>query len=238
VHSLQRAGFAVVHKRVQDPEHLLAALSDREWDVVISDHIMPTFSGPSALALVRQVDRDIPFIVVSGSVGEESAVETMRAGAHDYVLKHNLARLPAAIERELRDAQERRARKSAEAKIHRMAYYDQLTGLPNRASLRERGERVLREQAQETGPTAVLLLKIDNLKEINHTLGHSIGEQLIVETSERLRASGRSHEVLTMARVGTAELAAIATETRSLLATHHRRHRARGECLRWTRACA
>lgn len=90
------------------------ALEQRTWDVVICDYSMPQFSAPAALAFCHGLGLDLPFIVVSGTVGEELAVEMMKAGAHDYVMKDRLARLGPAIERELRAAQERQERQRQE----------------------------------------------------------------------------------------------------------------------------
>ncbi len=92
-----------------------AALEVHEWDVVICDYSMPCFDGPAALAIYRQQGLDIPFIGVSGTVGEENVAEMMKAGAHDYVMKGNLARLVPVVKRELRAAQEQRNRREAGA---------------------------------------------------------------------------------------------------------------------------
>ncbi|HKI93698.1 MAG TPA: PAS domain S-box protein [Gemmatimonadales bacterium] len=114
VRELRRAGFALEHRRVDTAEAMAAALDDATWDLVIGDYSMPHFSGTDALALVRARAGDTPFIFVSGTIGEDKAVEAMRAGANDYVLKDNLRRLVPAIERELRDAAARRERRRAE----------------------------------------------------------------------------------------------------------------------------
>ena len=90
------------------------ALQDQTWDVVTSDWSMPKFTAPAALAILGEERLDLPFIIVSGTIGEETAVEAMRAGAHDYVLKDKLSRLAPAIEREIRECKERGARRQAE----------------------------------------------------------------------------------------------------------------------------
>ena len=100
--------------RVEDEAEMRAALDKGPWDIVLSDWSLPRFSGLGALAVARQVDRDLPFILVSGTIGEDTAVEAMRAGANDYVLKDKLTRLIPAVERELRDAEDRRRRRRAE----------------------------------------------------------------------------------------------------------------------------
>ncbi|GIW50783.1 MAG: hypothetical protein KatS3mg081_0138 [Gemmatimonadales bacterium] len=110
---LRKAGYSVDHQRVQTAEQMLDALREG-WDVVIADYSMPGFSGVEALHLLRERDPDTPFIFVSGTIGEETAVEAMKAGAQDYVVKSSLKRLVPAIEREIREAETRRARRIAE----------------------------------------------------------------------------------------------------------------------------
>ncbi len=104
---LKRGGYAPVHERVDTEAGMRAALERGGWDIVISDHSLPGFSGPAALALLRQTGRDIPFIIVSGTVGEEAAVAAVKGGASDYVLKGNTVRLCTAVEREMREAERR-----------------------------------------------------------------------------------------------------------------------------------
>jgi len=104
---VRRGWRDVVHERVESADDMRAALARAPWDIVLSDFVMPTFSGPAALHLLREGGFDTPFIIVSGTVGEETAVAAMRSGANDYVLKGSLARLCPAIERELRDAERR-----------------------------------------------------------------------------------------------------------------------------------
>ena len=111
---LRRGGLEPVFTRVDTPKAMAETLDKQPWDVVISDYAMPHFSGRDALALLKESGLDLPFIVVSGAIGEETAVEMMHAGAHDYIMKGNLARLVPAIERELREAEVRRKRKQAE----------------------------------------------------------------------------------------------------------------------------
>ena len=112
--ALQRGGYDVLCERVHTPEAMQRALQEREWDVVISDYVMPRFNGIEALKLLQAHGVDIPFLVVSGHIGEELAVAAMKAGAHDYVMKDKLARLVPAVARELREAEGRRARRASE----------------------------------------------------------------------------------------------------------------------------
>ncbi len=110
---LRRGGYALDYLRVETAATMTAALAQRSWDMVIADYTLPSFSAPEALQVLQQ-KCDLPFIIVSGTIGEETAVAAMRAGAHDYLLKGNLARLVPAVERELREAQERQKRLVAE----------------------------------------------------------------------------------------------------------------------------
>ena len=104
VRELKRGGFDPTWERVDDEQALLAALQAQRWDIVISDYSMPMFSGVEALKLVKADNDQTPFIIVSGVIGEQTAVEVMKAGAQDYFLKSAIARLPHAVDRELRDA--------------------------------------------------------------------------------------------------------------------------------------
>ncbi|HSJ55567.1 MAG TPA: PAS domain S-box protein, partial [Anaerolineae bacterium] len=125
---LRRAGYELMMHRVETAEDMEAALESRRWDVIIADHSMPRFSGTRALKLIQEKGLDLPFIVVSGTIGEEAAVAVMKAGAHDYVMKNNLIRLGPAVRRELQESRERQARrrveqelKQSEARFRKMA---------------------------------------------------------------------------------------------------------------------
>src|SRR4030042_3043207 len=104
---IRRRGYDAVYERADTPEAMRDALQ-KEWDVVISDHQMPGFDSMAALALLGESGKDIPFIIVSGHIGEETAVAAMKAGADDYLRKDNLKRLVPAIEREMAEAAGRR----------------------------------------------------------------------------------------------------------------------------------
>lgn len=123
VRELKLGGYDPEVKRVCTPEDMRAALNRRQWDVVISDHVMPGFSGLDALQLLKDIGIDLPFIIVSGKIGEDVAILAMKAGAHDYILKDKLARLVPAIQRELRDAETRRQRRAADEALKK-AYED------------------------------------------------------------------------------------------------------------------
>ena len=129
---LRIGGYEPMVVRVETRDQMIAALSQEGWQIVISDYRLPSFSGPEALEVLREIGRDLPFIIVSGTVGETNAVDAMKAGANDYVMKDNLLRLVPAIARELNEAQGRLLRRTAEIE---------------REAMRLENEKLLREKA-------------------------------------------------------------------------------------------
>jgi PAS domain S-box-containing protein len=117
VRALERSGFQVEAERADNAAQMRTALTSQTFDVIISDYLLPQFDAPAALRVLHENGADIPFIVVSGTIGEDVAVLMMRAGAHDYILKDNLTRLQPAVSREIAEAQMRRARRAAEAAL-------------------------------------------------------------------------------------------------------------------------
>src|SRR5687768_4166692 len=110
VRMLAKGGYKLQHERVETAEQLHTALQ-RDWDLVIADYNLPQFSAPDALEIVKKTGRDIPFIIVSGAIGETTAVAAMKSGAHDYLMKGNLARLLPVVDRELREARNREGKR-------------------------------------------------------------------------------------------------------------------------------
>lgn len=121
VREIRLGGFEPRYARVDTPEGLTEALAKKEWNVIIGDYTMPRFSGNDALAMVRGRGLDTPFIFVSGTIGEDQAVAAMKAGAQDYIIKGQLKRLVPAISRELQDAEVRRERTGANAKLQQLS---------------------------------------------------------------------------------------------------------------------
>jgi PAS domain S-box-containing protein len=114
---VRKGGYEVVSERVETGDALNRALREGQWDVILSDYNLPSFSAPEALKILQSSQIDLPFIIISGGIGEATAVEAMKAGAHDYLMKGNLNRLAPAIERELRESANRRERREARAKL-------------------------------------------------------------------------------------------------------------------------
>jgi len=114
---LKKSGISPVIKRVETIETIKAALEQSSWDIIICDYNLPSFNALDAISIVKKINPDIPCVVVSGSIGEEKAVETMKAGADDYLLKDNLSRLVPVLERELREAEITKEKKRVEATL-------------------------------------------------------------------------------------------------------------------------
>lgn len=119
VDELRRGGFDPMFRRVASPEAMTAALRAQKWDVVLADYTMPHFKGTDALNLLKESGLDTPFIFVSGTIGEDTAVSSMKAGAHDYIIKGNLKRLVPAVQRELREAEIRHQQRQGEEHVRR-----------------------------------------------------------------------------------------------------------------------
>ncbi|HLO31503.1 MAG TPA: HD domain-containing phosphohydrolase [Anaerolineales bacterium] len=118
---IQRSGYEVDFERVETADTMRAALTRQAWDLIICDFSLPHFSAPKALELLKASGLDIPFIIVSGTIGEESAVNALKAGAHDFIIKGNYARLLPAIQRELKEAEVRRQRRERERELEAIA---------------------------------------------------------------------------------------------------------------------
>ena len=328
---LTKAGFELTHLRVETAAQMREALRTHSWDIVLCDFSLPGFNATSALATLQETSLDIPFIVVSGSIGDETAIELMRNGARDYLMKNNMARLAPAVERELREAALRREQRAAEKRLRLsirvfesadegiivtdaqgdivatnpafekitgyrevdvlgrnprflksgrhdsnffrnlwnnllsgghwsgeiwnrrkngeihpawmtlsavkdaagsisnyvgmfsdrsailearervdfLSHHDAMTGLPNRALLRDRLQQALDTAAAEHHKVAVLLLNVDRLQRINDSLGHDAGDAVIRELANRLATQVAPGD--TLARLGSDEFVMVLT---------------------------
>jgi diguanylate cyclase (GGDEF)-like protein len=214
VKQLQQGGFIPEYTRVETPEDMRARLEHGPWDIVFSDFTMPRFSAFEALELLHASGLDLPFIIVSGTIGEDRAVAAMKAGAHDYILKDSTKRLLPAVERELREAEMRHERRRTETRVQQLAYFDPLTGLPNRTRFMELAQEAFAEAQAAGHPLALLLLDVDRFKEVNDTLGHAFGDTLLIEVAARLRRALFRHDLV--ARLGGDEFGVLLPRLRSV----------------------
>ena len=138
VREMRQGGYNIDHLRVETPAALSSALSEKTWDIVLAEYKMPNFNGTDALRLFKRAGLDCPFVIVSGAMSDETGAATMKAGAHDYLLKENLTRLLPTIDRELQQAEIRRQCKGANDRLEHLASHDLTTDLPNYAFFSER----------------------------------------------------------------------------------------------------
>lgn len=205
-HELRNAQIRSVFRRVDTKEDFLTELKTSPPDLILADYALPCFDGISALALAQEQCPNTPFIFVSGSIGEEIAIESLKRGATDYVYKHRLARLVPAVRRALRETAERTERQRAEAQLQHYAFHDRLSGLPNRALLLDRiGRAIEIAKRYHDYLFAALFLDLDRFKVINDSLGHLAGDQLLLAITNRLKSCLRYGD--TLARLGGDEFA-------------------------------
>ena len=174
--ALCKGGHLPYLRQVDTPSSMTDALAEENWDIIIADYSLPNFSGLAALELLKDSSQDIPFIIVSGAIGEDVAVAAMKAGAHDYILKGNLTRLVPAIDRELQEASVRRERRKLEKRLTYLSIHDPLTGLYNRTQFSLELERL---QQPQFAPVGIIVGDLDGLKLINDTWGHQSGDSLL-----------------------------------------------------------
>ncbi len=198
---VRQGGYEPLSQRVESAAALNSALAAQEWDVIICDYRLPQFTGLDALKLVQATGRDLPFILVSGAVGEDQAVAVMKAGAHDFVLKENLARLPSVVRRELGDAEARRQRTQAVEAVARLAaivesshdalFGEDLDGIIT--SWNPGAEQIFGYRAEEIVGTSIMRLIPADQQAAEHALQRQIvaGERGGTFETIRLTKEGR-----------------------------------------------
>ncbi|MGB5631524.1 MAG: EAL domain-containing protein [Waterburya sp.] len=230
--ALENGGYDVIHQRVDTRAGMELALEKPQaWDIILADYSMPQFNAIAALEVLKEWELDLPFVIVSGKIGEDTAVAAMKAGAHDYLVKGNLSRLIPAVERELREAILREEYRAAQKRLRYLAYYDKLTDLPNRtlflehlsaeiaqnakldhhssqeSAISDRGMRGTPDCWATRNCFAVLLMSIDRFRSIKHSLGYVISEQLLVAIARRLEQYVADLDSKVVARIGEDEFA-------------------------------
>ncbi|MGL5832840.1 MAG: putative bifunctional diguanylate cyclase/phosphodiesterase, partial [Waterburya sp.] len=223
--ALKRGGYQVIHQRVDTRLDMETALANPQpWDIVLADYSMPQFSAIAALEVLKALQLDLPFVIISGKIGEDTAVAAMKAGAHDYLVKGQLSRLLPAVERELREAILREEYRAAQKRLRYLAYYDKLTDLPNRISFLDHlKSEIAQDQelhlcAERHGVSqsaqnlfAVLLLSIDRFHSIKRSLGYEISDKLLMAIARRLEECLVDLEMNLVARTSEDEFALLIT---------------------------
>src|SRR5690606_37127198 len=183
--ALVRSGFEPSCRRVDNRADLVKAL-DEGWDIVFSDDTIPGVVGKEALEPIRAHSEDLPFIFVSGTIGEDVAVEAVKAGAHDYIIKGQYKRLPVAVEHALRAAHMKLEHRQAQDRIHRLINVDTLTNTASRAYFLETLVEALQSAQKDGNKVGVFFVNVDKFRGINDRMGISGGDSLIVQLAERL----------------------------------------------------
>lgn len=201
---LKRGGYEPVYLRVETREDMDAALCSKTWDVVISDHSMPHFNGLNALKVIKERDLDLPFIIVSGTIDEDAAVELMKAGAHDYMPKGNLSRLVPAMARELQEVETRRERGLAEAALRKTKEELEIKVMERTAELTWINKALHIEISERKKAEEALLKSHEELKTLNRELSirrtEAEAAKNLAESANRAKSeflANMSHELRT-----------------------------------------
>jgi signal transduction histidine kinase len=221
--ALHRGGFEVTWERVDSAEQMENALAKAKWDLILADHSMPGFSAPEALALMHRRGLDLPFIIVSGYIDEETAVKAMRSGAHDYIMKDRLARLAPAVERELREAEVRRTMRDSQQELERAREELELRVEQRTADLKTTNlklEKVIEDRRRLE--TELLEIAENERRRIGFDLHDDLGQKL---TGLLLMAKGLEHRLSVQSHPCAAEARRIQELVDDI--THHTHNLAR-----------
>lgn len=204
-------------RRVETAGDLSAGLNEGRWDVVLAADDLAAVPLPDLLRLVQARDPDLPVIILAATSGEEAAVEAIKAGAQDYVLRGALARLDVAVRREVQAGAARRARRRTERRLEHLALHDGLTELPNRRLFEDRLANGVRVATRDRHGLALMVMDLDGFKPVNDTFGHAAGDLLLRLVGVRLRDALRESD--TVARLGGDEFGVLVPklETRGIV---------------------
>ena len=194
--ALVRAGYEVLSERVENAAKMRAALAGQSWDLILADYRLPGFDAPAALAILRESGLDIPFIVVSGAIGEELAVAIMRAGAHDYLLKEDLARLGPAVERELKEAKSRQERSIAERALNESQerIRTQAAAIERQAEALQQRETMLREIHHRVKNNMQVMSSLLSLQ--SRAASNLETKRMLEDNQNRIQSMALLHEIL------------------------------------------
>jgi two-component sensor histidine kinase len=194
--ALTKAGYAVYSERVVNAPQMQAALAKQSWDLIVADYRLAQFDAKSALLLLHESGHDIPFIVVSGALGEELAVSMMKAGAQDYLLKRNLARLAPAVEREIGDVRARRGRDVAERALNESEerFTAQGATLERQTTLLRQRETLLREIHHRVKNNMQVMSSLLSLQ--SRVASNPAISRMLEENQNRIQSMALLHEIL------------------------------------------
>jgi two-component sensor histidine kinase len=194
--ALTKAGYAVHSERVVNASQMRVALAKQSWDLIVADYSLPQFDAKSALSLLHESGHDIPFIVVSGALGEELAVSMMKAGAQDFLLKRNLARLAPAVEREIGDVRARRGRDVAERALNESEerFTAQGATLERQTTLLHQRETMLREIHHRVKNNMQVMSSLLSLQ--SRVASNPEISRMLEENQNRIQSMALLHEIL------------------------------------------
>jgi diguanylate cyclase (GGDEF)-like protein len=214
---LAKAGMVCNITTAESHVEFMDSLEGRTWDVILSDYSLPSFDGYRALAIAKQKCPGTPFIFVTGTLGEDIAVETLKNGATDYVLKQKLTRLSTAVRRALNEAAERNRLLEAESALKKsqedfrfLVDHDPVTNLNNRAYLQQQLPSLLASATRHEEQMAFLFIDLDGFKFINDSLGHSVGDLVLKEAAKRMKECFQESDIVL--RLGGDEFLIVLTE--------------------------
>ena len=187
--ALKKGGIQPIIERVETAESMKKTLKKQEWDVVIADYVLPRFSGLEAIKVIKEIGYDLPFIIVSGKIGEDTAVDAMKAGAHDYIMKGNLARLIPAIEREIEESKIRQKEREAEEKL--IQSYNELSEATlqlKKTNKQLRGEIEERQKAEQNA--------LETKEHLQNVIDSASEVIIAVDANKRIMTWNKSAEMV------------------------------------------
>src|SRR5256885_10090885 len=205
--ALRRDGLETLWRQVDSESAMKVARSEARPDACLSDLSMQGFDGMEALLLAGEIVPLVPFIFLSGTIGEERAIAALRMGATDYVLKSSMRRLGTAVKRALSETEERNA---YETRIRYLANFDALSDLPNRSLLADRSAQAIAHARRSGRTCGLIVMNLDRFKLVNEGFWQAAGDTLLKLVSQRLRSNVREGD--TAARLGADSFAVLAAE--------------------------
>jgi diguanylate cyclase (GGDEF)-like protein len=208
---LERDELTFTYRVVDNEAELRRELHEFKPDIVLCDYTIPGFSGPHALSITRQLQPATPVLMMSGSIAEETAIECLKLGATDYLLKSSLRRLGPAVRRAAADARQRQV---FEERIERLSHYDTVTGLPNLAHVNELVCASIQRAHGSANLMALVILNLDRFRFVDEDLGRNLANEVLRAIGAALREKSRKHD--SVARIGPDEFMIVLSDVRDV----------------------